>query len=274
MLLPFPRKLGTRPSLSPAAARAPDKPAPAPARQFCFFIPSSMFPAYFACLPRRPSPLSLKPSANKSCHTHNRCSSQFSAQTVCPPPLFPAAPHASHLAGLLTHTSGLPPRPSSLLGFPNDRLSPMRSDSCLQCRAASFLLPVSLCPRTRKPASRHKIAVSCYQSHYTVRPDIYQVLSCGQACSFLQHLASLARQKTISPPLRAPSSAPGGDGASPVTPPPLAFRFLIFLFLFQHTICFFLLPPPIISPFFPSPQPPPRRGFSAGSVFFSFASVR
>ena len=63
-------------------------------------------------------------------------------------------------------------------------------------RLFSFPFPLSAYPKA--PASRHKMAVSCYQIHYTVRSDICKVLSCGQACIFLQHLASLARNKAVS----------------------------------------------------------------------------
>ena len=42
-----------------------------------------------------------------------------------------------------SHVRGFPRVLAQPSRFPNDRLSPMRSDSCIQCRAASFLLPVS-----------------------------------------------------------------------------------------------------------------------------------
>ena len=42
-----------------------------------------------------------------------------------------------------SHVRGFPRVLAQPSRFPNDRLSPMRSDSCIQCRAASVLLPVS-----------------------------------------------------------------------------------------------------------------------------------
>ena len=141
MLLPFPRKLGhaaiTDPGSSPSTSTNAST-----SETILFFIPSSMFPAYFACLPGDQAPAFEAFRKQKSCRTQSVQQPFFCAN--CMPAAFSRSAAHNHLAGLLTHTSGASPcvlaQPSR---FPNDRLSPMRSDSCIQCRAASFLLPVS-----------------------------------------------------------------------------------------------------------------------------------
>ena len=173
MLLPFPRKLShaaiTDPGSSPSTSTNTST-----SETILFFIPSSMFPAYFACLPGNQAPAFEAFRKQKSCRTQSVQQPFFCAN--CMPAAFSRSAAYNHLAGLLTHTSGASPASlRSLLGFP---MTGFRL--CAQTRAYSagrrlFYFPFPLSAYSKAPASRHKMAVSYYQIHYTVRPDICKV---------------------------------------------------------------------------------------------------
>ena len=225
-----------------------------------------MFPAYFACLPGDQAPAFEAFRKQKSCRTRSVQQPFFCAN--CMPAAFSRSAAHNHLAGLLTHTSGASPASlRSLLGFP---MTGFRL--CAQTRAYSagrrlFSFPFPLSAYPKAPASRHKMAVSCYQIHYTVRSDICKVLSCGQACIFLQHLASLARDKAVSAFSKA--HLPGQQGGNAAAHQDLARNVQLprlARFVAAHAKRLLLRPP--ASTTVTSPV------LSAGSVFFSFESVR